>query len=145
MQKLLGDADDLSSNTIMQVEANPARQQQLGKEPSNSGWPRLGLACLAAIIVTLSSCQRPNEQALPTFAVVAAMYKQTYGADDTSGFVELDEIWGSLTVDTRARLIKTELSYFPMRIEKSETAPLVLAKTTSGIAVVYNDGSAVLR
>jgi hypothetical protein len=77
--------------------------------------------------------------------LVASTCARDLKSEDSSGFIELDEIWHLLPEETQTRMLDNRFSYFPLRIGDSHLSPLASLGDHGCVVVIYNDGSSKLK
>jgi hypothetical protein len=106
---------------------------------------------LCGLALLCCGCHKPQSEGGASLVDLKRLYLTAYSyaedrkAQNSSGVVELDEIWYLLPEETQMHLLRSQFSYFPLRIGSARLCPLAIASTSSGTIVIYNDGSAKLR
>lgn len=77
--------------------------------------------------------------------LVASTCAQDLKSEDPSGFIELDEIWHLLPVETQKRILDNRFSYFPLRIGNPHLSPLASLGDAGCVVVIYSDGSSKVK
>jgi hypothetical protein len=107
-------------------------------------------SALCGISLLYCGCHKPEAEGAATvkdlklLAFAATSYSKDHKTQDSSGVVELADIWYLLPQDTQRRLLQGHFSYFPLRIGASRRCPLAIASTPYGSQVVYTDASTPL-
>ncbi len=111
------------------------------------------LKCGFFLVLSIISCGCWHDRSIPShhladlkrIYLVASTCARDLKSEDSSGFIELDEIWHLLPAETQTRVLVNRVSYFPLRIGDSHLSPLASLGDNGCVVVIYNDGSSKLK